>query len=81
MFKRISAIIGIIILAALYITSLLAAISGNPAAGKIFILSIFCTVFIPVMIHMLLMMNNARKGRSWMDEPYSYRDKEHKNDH
>ncbi|MCR5527213.1 MAG: hypothetical protein K6F39_07530 [Lachnospiraceae bacterium] len=81
MFKRISAIIGIIILAALYITALAAALTGSPAAGKIFIASIMCTVFIPVMIHMLLMMNNARKGKSWMDEPYSYREKKDKNDH
>ncbi len=79
MFKRILAIIGIVAIVALYIVALVSAIIGNGLATKLFVAAVICTIAIPVMIHLLLMMNNARNGKSWLGETYSY--KEDKKDH
>ena len=75
MFKRILAIAGIVILVLLYLLTFILAIMNHPDTGRLLMASIVCTVFIPVMIHLLLMMNNARKGKSVFDEPYSYKEK------
>ncbi|MBR1892806.1 MAG: hypothetical protein IJ815_04675 [Lachnospiraceae bacterium] len=75
MLKRIIAIAGIIAILALYIVALISAIIGNGLATKLFVAAIICTIAIPVMIHLLLMMNNARKGKSWLGETYSYKEK------
>ena len=75
MFKRIAALVGVIFLCLLYITALVAAIIGSELSGKILAAALVSTVVIPVMIHLLLMMKNARDGRSIMDETYRYKDK------
>ncbi len=72
--KRILAIGGIVILVGMYILTFILAIMNHPDTGRLLMASIVCTVFIPVMIHLLLMMNNARKGKNVFDEPYSYRE-------
>ena len=74
MFKRILAIAGIVILVLLYLLTFILAIMNHPDTGRLLMAAIVCTVFIPVMIHLLLMMNNARKGKNVYDEPYSYRE-------
>ena len=74
MFKRILAIAGIVILVLLYLLTFIFAILNHPDTGRLLMAAIVCTVFIPVMIHLLLMMNNARKGKNVYDEPYSYRE-------
>ncbi len=74
MFKRILAIAGVVILVLMYIATFVLAIMNHPDTGKLLMAAIVCTVFIPVMIHLLLMMNNARKGKNVFDEPYSYRE-------
>ncbi|MBR3401713.1 MAG: hypothetical protein IKG67_05670 [Parasporobacterium sp.] len=48
--KRILALIGIIILAGLYITTLLLAVFGNENTQSWFMASIACTVIVPIMI-------------------------------
>ncbi len=74
MFKRILAIAGIVILVLLYLLTFILAIMNHPDTGRLLMASIVCTVFVPVMIHLLLMMNNARKGKSVFDETYSYKE-------
>ncbi|MCR4590330.1 MAG: hypothetical protein K5668_05885 [Lachnospiraceae bacterium] len=76
MFKRVLAIAGIVILVLMYLMTFILAIMNHPDTGRLLMASIVCTVFIPVMIHLLLMMNNARQGKSVYDEPYSYKRKE-----
>ena len=76
--KRILAIGGIVILVGMYILTFILAIMNHPDTGRLLMASLVCTVFIPVMIHLLLMMNNARKGKNVFDEPYSYREEKDK---
>ena len=76
--KRILAIGGIVILVGMYIITFILAIMNHPDTGRLLMASIVCTVFIPVMIHLLLMKNNARKGKNVFDEPYSYREEKDK---
>ncbi len=73
--KRILAMAGVIILAALYISTLVLALIGSEKTMQLLIVAVFCTIVIPVMIHLFLMMLNARQGRNVYDEPYDYRRK------
>ncbi|CRZ33403.1 hypothetical protein DFR55_11935 [Herbinix hemicellulosilytica] len=52
--KRISAIIGIIAILSLYLVTLLLAIFASDKAPGLFMASAFCTVIIPIMIHLFL---------------------------
>lgn len=51
MAKRIFAIIGIILLAALYITTLILAIFSNENTISLFYASIIATVAVPIILH------------------------------
>ncbi len=73
--QRILALVAVILLLGLYVAAFILSFMNHPDSGKFFLAAILCTIIIPVMIHMLLMMNNARKGKSVLDEPYSYREK------
>ncbi len=73
--KRILALLGVILLIGMYLTTLILALLNNPHFMNLFVLSILCTIAVPVIIHLFLMMNNARHGKNVMDETYSYRDK------
>ena len=73
--KRILAMAGVIILAALYISTLVLALIGSPMAMRLLIVAVFCTIVIPVMIHLFLMMLNVRHGKRLYDEPYDYKEK------
>ena len=77
--KRILAILAIAGLLLLYIATFILSIMNHPDSGRLLMASIVCTVFIPVIIHLLLMMNNARRGKNVFDEPYSYREKDSEN--
>lgn len=50
--KRISAIIGIILILSMYLLSLLAAIFATEKAPGLFLASIFSTLVIPILIYM-----------------------------
>ncbi len=78
--KRILALAGVILLAALYVASLIFALIGSPYAMRLFLLSVLLTIIVPVMIHLLLMMMNIRRGKKLYDEPYSYREPDEKAD-
>ena len=50
--KRISAIIGIILILSMYLLSLIAAIFATEKAPGLFLASIFSTLVIPILIHL-----------------------------
>ena len=59
--KRILALIGIIILAGLYITTLLLAVFGNENTQSWFMASIACTVIVPIMLWVISWLYNMLK--------------------
>ena len=73
--KRILALIGVILIAGMYIATLILALIGSSNTMNLFLLSILLTIMVPLIIHLFLMMLNARNGKSVMDETYSYREK------
>lgn len=65
--KRAAAIIGLILIAALYLATLIFALIGSPFARSCLMASLFCTIVIPVMIYaylMLLKMTNRTADES-----------------
>ncbi len=67
--KRILAIIGIVILVGLYVTTLILAISGDESYTRWFTASIVATVVVPVMLYVYqwlykLVKKQAEDGRS-----------------
>ncbi|MGB4657763.1 MAG: hypothetical protein WBI07_01125 [Mobilitalea sp.] len=52
--KRISAIVGIILIASMYIISFISAIFATEKAPGLFLASVFCTIVIPIMIHIFI---------------------------
>ncbi len=69
--KRIMAIIAAVILVGLYVTTLIFAITDNPAKMLMFIASIVASVVIPVMIWVIIWIANLlRKKREESDAQY-----------
>ncbi len=54
--KRIFAIIGVIILLALYLISFISAVLAKPYASGLFMASIFCTIVIPILMYGFLIV-------------------------
>ncbi len=54
--KRIFAIVGVIILLALYLVSFISAIFNKPYASGLFMASIFCTIVIPILMYGFLIV-------------------------
>jgi len=73
--KRIAALIGVILLFLMYALTLVFALTGNENTIKFFMISLVSTIMVPIIIHLFLMLLNARKGKNVMDETYSYREK------
>ena len=73
--KRIAALTGVILLAGMYLLTLILAVLGNENTVNLFIASVACTIMVPIMIHLFMMLLNARKGKNVMDETYSYKEK------
>ena len=73
--KRILALTGAILIAGMYIATLILALTGSGNTMNLFLLSILLTIMDPLIIHFFLMMLNARNGKNIMDETYSYREK------
>ena len=74
--KRIMAMTGVILIAGMYLATLVLAIIGSEKTVPLFLLSILCTIMVPLIIHLFMMLRNARRGKSVMDEPYPYKEKE-----
>ena len=73
--KRILALTGAILIAGMYIATLILALTGSGNTMNLFLLSILLTIMVPLIIHFFLMMLNARHGRGVYDEPYDYKRK------
>ncbi|NLK74833.1 MAG: hypothetical protein GX288_06030 [Clostridiales bacterium] len=54
--KRISSLIGVILIASMYVISLISAIFATEQAPGLFLASIFSTITIPIMIHGFLVI-------------------------
>ncbi|WP_312493542.1 hypothetical protein [Anaerosporobacter sp.] len=54
--KRILAITGIIILVGLYVVSLISAIFATEASATLFKVSIFCTIVVPLLLYVYMML-------------------------
>lgn len=69
--KRILAVIGVILLAGLYISTLVFAIIGTPFAISMLKASVFATIFIPILLYVFNMVVKHLKGDSAekKDEP------------
>ena len=68
--KRILAIIGVIILVMMYVLTLVFALMKSQYSFQLFIASAFCTVAVPFMIHLLLVLINIKNGGKLFDNPY-----------
>ncbi len=54
--KRILAIVGIIILAGMYVLTLIFALIDSPLKNSLLYASLYCTVIIPVLIYVFLLL-------------------------
>lgn len=72
--KRILALIGVIILVSLYILTLVFALTKSAYSFQLFLVSAFCTIAIPFMIHLLLILINVKNGGKILDNPYKYKE-------
>lgn len=54
--KRILAIIAVVLLLGLYVSTILFAISDSPNAAYLFKASIFCTIIIPVLLYAYILI-------------------------
>ena len=72
--KRILSLIAVAILVILYILTLVFAIIGSPNSLRLFMVSAVCTVMIPIIVQIFLTINNVRRGKSILDNPYPYKD-------
>lgn len=81
--KQILAIIGVILLVSLYLTTLILAIFGNPNTMNLFFASIVATVVIPVllwaysMIYRLLKNHYSQRKDFPKSSPSQTKEKEH----
>ncbi|MBO6148860.1 MAG: hypothetical protein J6O55_05935 [Lachnospiraceae bacterium] len=78
--KRILALLGVIILIALYISSLVLSLLKHPLAGRLFLSALLCTIIIPIFLHIVFLLLGAMKGKGLLDETYSYRDSKKEDD-
>lgn len=68
-FKQIFAIIGLVIIAGLYLTTLGLAIAGNEHTKHLFVAGIVCTVAFPVLLYIFGWIYKVVKKEA--DQPYA----------
>lgn len=66
--KSIFAIIGIILLVAMYVVTLVCAIIKTPFATSMLMASLYCTIVIPVFIYGVLLITKHIKNRNNDDD-------------
>ena len=54
-FKRVAAIIGIVLLAGMYISTLVFALIGSDLSNRLLMISMISTIAIPIVIHFIIM--------------------------
>lgn len=66
--KKVLAIIGVIILVALYITTLVSAILATPATKDFFVASLLATIMIPILLYVYLLIYRLITGKTDNEE-------------
>ena len=61
--RRIAALIGILLLVALYASTLVFALMDNPAAKGLLMGAIFCTIAVPVLLYAMTIAARVLRGR------------------
>lgn len=79
--KRFGAIVAVILLVSLYLTTLVCAIIGNDFAMSMLKASIFGTIFIPVLLYTYLFILKAFNPSSKMEDDEENKDTENHEDH
>lgn len=59
--KRILALIGVIVLIGIYVTTLISAIFTTPATSGLWKASIFCTIAVPVLLYAYMLIYKVLK--------------------
>lgn len=77
--KQVLAIIGLVIIAGLYITTLVLALVGNENTKGLFMASILCTILVPVLMYIFswvykLVKGDAEEARKAIAEAESVED-------
>lgn len=62
--KQIVAIIGIVLLVLLYVVTLIVAFADNSASGNLFVVCLFATIAIPVLVWIYTWMYGKLTGKS-----------------
>ena len=57
--KRITAIAVIVLLVGMYITTLVLAITAKPNANGMFLASLICSIFIPIMMYLMMWITDV----------------------
>lgn len=63
-FKRIFAFLGVILLAGMYICTLVFVLIGSPLADNLFKASILCTLLVPVLLYGYSLIYRVLKNRN-----------------
>ena len=61
--RRIMALIGIILLLALYASTLIFALMDSPAAKDLLMAAIFCTIAVPVLLYAMQLVARRLRGK------------------
>lgn len=67
--KQIAAIIGVALLVLLYAATLILAIADNSASGRFFMLSLACTLVVPIIVFLYCWMWARLTGKKTMGDP------------
>ena len=62
--KQILAIIGLVIIAGLYITTLVLALTGSESTKSLFLVSIVCTIVVPLIMYIFSWAFKLAKGNT-----------------
>lgn len=80
-FKRIFALLGVVILVAMYLITLVFALSSSPNANNMLMASIACTVIVPCLLYGMILIARVLDNRNLSDKESkdtSSSDSEHK---
>lgn len=73
--KRVLALVGVVLLVAMYVVTLILAFFAKEYFMNLFVASVALTIVVPITIHIIFVLKNVKSGKSITDEPYSYKEK------
>ena len=76
MFKRVVALIGVVLLVGMYIALLVQALFGAPGTEATFIACVAATIAVPIAIWLILWVYTTLTGKTTVASPNPYGDKE-----